>query len=277
MTCCSMAAAMSDNRGVTYADGKIFVGRLDGNLSAVDAKTGEELWTTQVVDYKQGSVITSPPLVVEEHGDHRLRRRRVRRPRQPAGLRSSTPASRCGRPGPCPGRASPGTRHGRATAGSTAAAPLWLIGSYDPKTNTVFWGTSNPSPWNAAVRSTGTSDYGKLRNLYTASTLAIDPDTGKIKWYLQSDAGGRLGLRRRQRSRAGRPEDRRPGRAGDDEGGPQRLLLCGQPGDREDHLGREVRAGDLGREGRRCDRQARRGPGKARQDRAIRRKASART
>ena len=76
----------ADNRGITYADGKIFVGRLDGNLSAVDAKTGEELWTTQVVDYKQGSVITSPPLVVKNLRDHRLWRWRVRRPRQPAGL-----------------------------------------------------------------------------------------------------------------------------------------------------------------------------------------------
>ena len=79
--CCDVV-----NRGVTYADGKIFVGRLDGFLAAVDAKSGEELWTTQVVDYKQGAVITSPPLVVKNSGDHRLRRWRVRRARQPAGL-----------------------------------------------------------------------------------------------------------------------------------------------------------------------------------------------
>ena len=58
--CCDVV-----NRGVSYADGKIFVGRLDGKLSVVDAKTGDELWTADVVDYKQGSVITSPPLVVK--------------------------------------------------------------------------------------------------------------------------------------------------------------------------------------------------------------------
>jgi glucose dehydrogenase len=57
--CCDV-----NSRGVTYAGGKLFVGRLDGKLSAVDAATGKELWTTTVVDYKQGSVITSPPLVV---------------------------------------------------------------------------------------------------------------------------------------------------------------------------------------------------------------------
>ena len=58
--CCDV-----DSRGVAYADGKIFVGRLDGKLVALDAKTGKELWKTEVVDYTQGSVITSPPLVVK--------------------------------------------------------------------------------------------------------------------------------------------------------------------------------------------------------------------
>ena len=58
--CCDV-----NSRGVTYADGKMFVGRLDGKLAAVDAQTGKELWVADVVDYKQGSVITSPPLVVK--------------------------------------------------------------------------------------------------------------------------------------------------------------------------------------------------------------------
>ena len=175
----------ADNRGVTYADGKIFVGRLDGNLSAVDAKTGEELWTTQVVDYKQGSVITSPPLVVKNlvitgfgGGEY--------------GARGSLQAydintgKQVWKTWTVPGPGEPGNDTWKGDSWQHGGGAVWLIGSYDPKTNTVFYGTSNPSPWNAAVRSTGTSDYGNLRNLYTASTLAIDPDTGKIKWYLQS-------------------------------------------------------------------------------------------
>ena len=85
-----------------------------------------------------------------------------------------------------PGPGEPGSETWKGDSWQHGGGAVWLIGSYDPKTNTVFYGTSNPSPWNAAVRSTGTSDYGKLRNLYTASTLAIDPDTGKIKWYLQT-------------------------------------------------------------------------------------------
>lgn len=54
--CCDV-----NNRGAAYNDGKIFIGRLDAQVTALDSKTGKELWTTKVVDYTQGSVITSPP------------------------------------------------------------------------------------------------------------------------------------------------------------------------------------------------------------------------
>ena len=54
------------------------------------------------------------------------------------------------------------------------------------RSNTIYWGTSNPSPWASKVRSTGDGNYGKLSNLYTSSTLALDPDTGAIKWAVQS-------------------------------------------------------------------------------------------
>jgi len=178
--CCDV-----NNRGVTYADGKIFVGRLDGKLAAVDASTGKELWTTQVVDYKQGSVITSPPLVVKSMvitgfggGEY--------------GARGSLQAydvntgKEVWKTWTVPGPGEPGNDTWKGDSWQYGGGVAWLIGSYDPRTNTVLWGTSNPAPWNAAVRGTGTSDYGNLRNLYTSSTLAIDADTGKIKWYLQS-------------------------------------------------------------------------------------------
>ena len=178
--CCDVV-----NRGVTYADGKIFVGRLDGKLSALDAKTGEELWTADVVDYKQGSIIGSPPLVVKNlvvtgfgGGEY--------------GARGSIQAydiqtgKQVWKTWTIPGPGEPGNDTWKGDSWQHGGGVAWLIGSYDPKTNTVFYGTSNPSPWNALVRSTGTSDYGKLSNLYTSSTLAIDADSGKIKWYLQS-------------------------------------------------------------------------------------------
>lgn len=178
--CCDV-----DNRGVTYADGKIFVGRLDGYLTALDAKTGKELWSTKVVDYQQGSVITSPPLVVRDKvitgfggGEY--------------GARGSLQAYNINtgklvwRTWTVPAPNEPGGNSWKGDSYLHGGGAAWLVGSYDAKTDTVFWGTSNPSPWASKVRSTGDSNYGKLTNLYTSSTLAINPETGAIKWHLQS-------------------------------------------------------------------------------------------
>jgi len=177
--CCDV-----NNRGVSYAEGKIFVGRLDGKLTALDAATGKELWTSTVVDYKQGSVITSPPLIVRDKvitgfggGEY--------------GVRGALLAFdlKTGKQlwqsftVPAPGE--PGSETWKGDTGLHGGGAAWLVGSYDAKTDTVYWGTSNPGPWNTGVRSTGDGNFGKLTNLYTASTLAIDPNTGKIKWHIQ--------------------------------------------------------------------------------------------
>jgi PQQ-dependent dehydrogenase (methanol/ethanol family) len=177
--CCDV-----DNRGVTFADGKIFVGRLDGKLTALDAATGKELWTADVVDYKQGSVITSPPLVVRDKvitgfggGEY--------------GVRGSLQAfdvntgKQVWKTFTVPAPGEPGSDTWKGDTGLRGGGVAWLVGSYDPKTDTVYWGTSNPGPWNTGVRSSGDGNFGKLTNLYTASTLALDPNTGKIKWHIQ--------------------------------------------------------------------------------------------
>jgi PQQ-dependent dehydrogenase (methanol/ethanol family) len=178
--CCDV-----NSRGVTFAEGKIFVGRLDGKLSAVDAATGKELWTTTVVDYKQGSVITSPPLVVKNMvitgfggGEY--------------GARGSLQAydvntgKEVWKTWTVPGTGEANNDSWKGDSWQHGGAAPWLVGSYDPKTNTVFWGTSNPSPWNSVVRSSGDGNYGKLSNLYSSSTVAFDADTGKIKWWVQA-------------------------------------------------------------------------------------------
>jgi alcohol dehydrogenase (cytochrome c) len=177
--CCDI-----DSRGVAYGDGKIFVGRLDGHLVALDAKTGKELWDVQVVDYKEGAVITSPPLVVKNMvvsgfggGEY--------------GVRGNLTAydmnsgKQVWRTWTTPGQGEPGNDTWKGDSWQHGGGVLWLVGSYDAKTNTILWGTSNPSPWNNAVRGPDSSDYGNFTNLYTAATVAFDADTGKIKWYLQ--------------------------------------------------------------------------------------------
>lgn len=177
--CCDL-----DSRGVTFADGKILFGTLDGRLIALDAKTGKEVWKTEVVDYKQGSAITSPPVIVKnlavvgfaggEYG--------VRGALQAYDLATG---KQVWKTWTIPGPGEPGNESWKGDSWQHGGGAAWQVGSYDPKTNTVFYGTSNPSPWNAAVRSTGTSDYGRFTNLYTSSTLALDGDTGKIKWAIQ--------------------------------------------------------------------------------------------
>ncbi|CAL75353.1 Quinoprotein ethanol dehydrogenase [Bradyrhizobium sp. ORS 278] len=178
--CCDV-----NSRGITYADGKLFVGRLDGKLTALDAATGKELWTAKVVDYKQGSVITSPPLVVRDKvitgfggGEYG-----VRGSLQAYDINSGKMVWQTYTV-PAPGE--PGSETWKGDTGLHGGGAAWLVGSYDPKSDTVYWGTSNPGPWNTAVRSTGNGDFGKLTNLYTASTLALDPNTGKIKWHIQT-------------------------------------------------------------------------------------------
>jgi PQQ-dependent dehydrogenase (methanol/ethanol family) len=177
--CCDV-----NNRGVSYADGKLFVGRLDGKLTALDAATGKELWTSTVVDYKQGSVITSPPLVVRDKvitgfggGEYGVRGALQAFDTNTGKLAWQTFTV------PAPGE--PGSDTWKGDTGLHGGGAAWLVGSYDPKSDTVYWGTSNPGPWNTGVRSTGDGNFGKLTNLYTASTLALDPNTGKIKWHIQ--------------------------------------------------------------------------------------------
>ncbi|WGR94907.1 PQQ-dependent methanol/ethanol family dehydrogenase [Bradyrhizobium sp. ISRA443] len=177
--CCDV-----NNRGVSYANGKIFVGRLDGKLTALDAETGKELWTSTVVDYKQGSVITSPPLVVRDKvitgfggGEYGVRGALQAFDLNTGKLLWQTYTV------PAPGE--PGSETWKGDTGLHGGGAAWLVGSYDAKSDTVYWGTSNPGPWNTGVRSTGDGNFGKLTNLYTASTLAIDPNTGKIKWHIQ--------------------------------------------------------------------------------------------
>jgi len=178
-------AARTEGNGVQrniaiYAD-KIFGTTFDAHIIALDARTGKVAWDTAVADPKLGYEYTSGPIVV--------------RGKVVAGItgcshykedvcfitghdaatgkelwRTSTVA----RPGE-PGGDTWGDLPLRFRAGSDA----WISGSYDPETNLIYWGTAQAKPWARAVRGTDGAA------LYTNSTLALDPDTGKMKWYYQ--------------------------------------------------------------------------------------------
>jgi alcohol dehydrogenase (cytochrome c) len=104
-------------------------------------------------------------------------RRRTRRERIPRCLRSEDRTTTLAvQHHPQPGDPNFGTWNGDSW--KTGGASTWNTGAYDPETNTLFWGTSNPWP-----------DYfDDMRagdNLYSCSVLALDPDTGRLKWFYQ--------------------------------------------------------------------------------------------
>ena len=152
---------------------------LDGHLLAFDRNTGRVVWDVVVDDYKLGHALIAAPLVVKDKvvignsgGDLPTRGFiDAYDPRRPArGCGASTrfpgPASRAAKPGPT------------ADVLPRGGGAAWVTGSYDPELNLIYWGTGNPNP----------DYYGgdrKGNNLFTASLVALDADTGRLKWHYQ--------------------------------------------------------------------------------------------
>ena len=177
--CCGLA-----NRGVAYADGRIFVGRLDAVLVALDAATGEELWSVPVMEYDKGYSLTSPPTAVKDlvitgfsGGEYGVRGA-LQAYRQDTGelvWKTYT----------VPGPGEPGNETWLGDSWKTGGGTVWYVGSYDPELNLVYYGTSNAAPWGGHTRGNDSSDIGAYTNLHTASQLAFDVDTGEIVWSYQ--------------------------------------------------------------------------------------------
>ena len=178
--CCGLV-----NRGAAYADGRLFVGRLDGFMVALDAKTGKELWKAKVVDYKQGAVITSPPTLVRNllitgfaGGEYGVRGELDAFDQQTGRLVwKSYMIPGTGEPGSETWPTDDSAKHGGANP--------WYVGSYDAALNLLYYGTGNAAPYPGILRGADGKDFGKFTNLNTASMVAIDPDSGKIVWHYQ--------------------------------------------------------------------------------------------
>ncbi len=177
--CCGL-----DNRGVAYANGKVFFGRLDAKMVALDANTGKRLWTVTVENYRNGHAITSPPLVYKNlvvtgiaGGEYGIRGF--------IAAYDQDTGEEVWKTYTIPGPGEPGNDTWRGDTWQTGAASTWGVGSYDPKLNLVYWSTSNAGPWGGHDRSIDSSDFGNYTNLWTASQLAFDADTGEIKWGYQ--------------------------------------------------------------------------------------------
>jgi PQQ-dependent dehydrogenase (methanol/ethanol family) len=177
--CCGL-----DNRGVAFANGKVFFGRLDAKLIALDAQTGKVLWTATVDDYKTGHAITSPPLVYKnlvvtgiaggEYGIRGFIEAYDQNTGQSVWKTYTIPAA-----------GEPGSETWKGDSWKTGAGSTWYVGSYDPALNLVYWSTSNAGPWGGQSRGNDSSDIGPYTNLWTAAQLAFNADTGKIVWGYQ--------------------------------------------------------------------------------------------
>ena len=165
------------NRGVAVLDDQVFVGTLDGYLIALDAGSGSVRWEVEVADNQTGHSITMAPLAI----DGKLI---VGISGGETGIRGFVDAydaatgERLWRTWTIPGPGEPGNDTWGGDSWRSGAGATWLTGSYDPDLNLLYWGIGNPGPdWNGDVRPGD--------NLYTASVMALDADTGELRWHFQ--------------------------------------------------------------------------------------------
>ncbi len=183
MPCCDVV-----NRGAAIHGDKVIFATLDAHLIALDRHTGKVIWNKKTADYQAGYSATAAPLIVKDMvitgnsgGEFGIVGEVQARNVDTGELVWSRPVIE-GHVGTLNGK--PSTMTGKLGATwqgdlwKTGGGATWLGGTYDPSTNLLYFGTGNPAPWNSHLRPGD--------NLYTSSTLAIDPDSGEIKWHYQT-------------------------------------------------------------------------------------------
>ena len=183
-----IACCGSNNRGVAILGELLYMGTLDGHLVAIDARSGREVWKTRVADSKQGYSITVSPLALKDRivvgvggGEYGIRGYIT--------AHDAQTGKEMWRFYTIPGPGEPGHETWEACppnpktycdpeAWKHGGASVWVTGSFDPDLNLTYWGIGNAGPdYNA--------DQRPGDNLYTASVVALDADTGKLRWHYQ--------------------------------------------------------------------------------------------
>jgi alcohol dehydrogenase (cytochrome c) len=171
------------NRGFAMLGDRLFMVTLDAHLLALDRKSGAILWDTVLADYKIGYSATSAPLVIAGTGGDKLIVGISGGEYPTRGFLDAYDPQTGARiwrfyTVPAPGEPGSETWPPSSEVLARGGGGTWMTGSYDPELNLLFWGTGNPNP-----------DYygaGRLGdNLYTNALIAIDADTGRLKWHFQ--------------------------------------------------------------------------------------------
>jgi len=165
------------NRGFAALGDKLFKVNLEAKLVALDAKTGSEIWASEIDDIKKGYSATVAPLVVKnlvligiagaEFGTRGF-----------IDAYNADTGKRAWRFWTVAGEGEPGGKSWGGDSWKRGGGSTWITGTYDPELNLVYWGTGNPGP-------DLNGDDRPGDNLYTCSLVALDADTGKLKWHFQ--------------------------------------------------------------------------------------------
>jgi len=171
-------AAGGFNRGVAWLGDRIFMVTDNAHLLALNRYTGELGWETEMADWHQNYNATSAPLIADgliisgTAGGEQGARGFI-------GAWDPETGKEVWRFWTVPRPGEPGSETWKGKAIEHPSGVAWLTGSFDPDLHTLYWASGNPGP-----------DYnGEERegdNLYTSSILALDPKTGKLKWYYQT-------------------------------------------------------------------------------------------
>jgi alcohol dehydrogenase (cytochrome c) len=170
--CCGLV-----NKGFGVFGDRLFMTTLDAHLLALNIKTGGVVWDATMADYKQGYASTIAPLVVKDKvivgvagGEF--------------GIRGFIDAydvktgQQAWRFYTIPGPGEPGNDTWAGDSWQRGGASVWVTGAYDPELNLIYYGVGNPGP-------DYHSDSRKGDNLYSDSIVALDADTGKLRWHYQ--------------------------------------------------------------------------------------------
>jgi alcohol dehydrogenase (cytochrome c) len=167
------------SRGVALYGDKVFFAAGEAVLVALNAKTGQEVWSAKVAENKNGYYMSVAPLVA---GGKVI----VGASGGEMGIRGFVAAfdvntgKEVWKTYTVPAPGEPGSETWpKGDQWKTGGGSIWVTGTYDPETNLTFWGTGNGGPW--------IGDQRPGDNLYTSSTIALDVATGKMKGYFQYD------------------------------------------------------------------------------------------
>jgi alcohol dehydrogenase (cytochrome c) len=170
--CCGLV-----NRGLAISGNTLFLGTADAHLVAVDAKDGKLLWDVQLGDNHGGYGITEAPLVVKDKVIIGMAGAEMGI-RGFIGAYSVKTGEQVWKFNTVPAPGEPGSETWPGNSWQHGGGSSWVTGTYDPDLNLIFWGTGNPYP--------GYDYESRLGdNLYTDTALALDADTGKLKWHFQ--------------------------------------------------------------------------------------------